>query len=199
MVKHIRKILKTDHKLKMTTQIGYYDMDYIILDLGSDVNILTRQTWESMGKLRLVWSPVQLRLANQSKVLPVGRLTQVPVEIEGLKTYVDFEVIDIVDDANPSPTLLGIEWAINNQTIINFNKIILTFEDSYIMAIAPIDPLEGQRYVDPVNSEGQRDYLDQIYNITSTRDDYVNPTTDIKISWCNVNSYTSDFGEALEN
>ena len=44
----------------MTTQIGNYDMDYIILDLGSDVNILTQQTWESMGKPRLDWSPIQL-------------------------------------------------------------------------------------------------------------------------------------------
>ena len=35
-------------------------MDYIILDLGSYVNILTQQSWESMGKLRLEWSPVQL-------------------------------------------------------------------------------------------------------------------------------------------
>ena len=43
--------------------------------------------------------------------------------------YVEFEVIDIVDDTNPYPTLLGIEWEIGNQTIINFKKIILTFED----------------------------------------------------------------------
>ena len=47
-------------------------MDYIILDLGFDVNILVRQTWKSMGKSRLEWSPIQLRLANQSKVLPIG-------------------------------------------------------------------------------------------------------------------------------
>ena len=85
-------------------------MDYIILDLGSDVNILTRQTWESMNKLQLDWSPIQLRLANRSRVLPIGRLTQVPVEVEGLRTYVDFEVIDIVDDTNPYPALLGIDW-----------------------------------------------------------------------------------------
>ena len=56
----------------MTVKIGDYDMDYIILDLGSDVNILTRQTWERMGKQRLDWSPIQIRLANQLKVLPIG-------------------------------------------------------------------------------------------------------------------------------
>ena len=40
-VNHIGEILKTSHELRMTSQIGDYDMDYIILDLGSDVNILT--------------------------------------------------------------------------------------------------------------------------------------------------------------
>ena len=74
-VNHIGKRLKTGCELRMTTQIGDYNMDYIILDVGSDVNILTRQTQESMVKPRLVWSPIQPRLANQSKVLPTSRLT----------------------------------------------------------------------------------------------------------------------------
>ena len=128
----------------MTAQIGEYDMNYIILDLGSDVNILTRQTWESMNKPRLEWSHIQLRLMNQSKVLPIGRLTQVPIKVEGLRTYADFEFIDIVNDKKPYPTLLGIDWEIDNQTIINFKKMILSFEDYEIRVVAPIDPLEGQ-------------------------------------------------------
>ena len=49
-VNNIKTKLKTGSKLRMTAQIGDYDMDYIILDLGSDVNILTSQTWEIMGK-----------------------------------------------------------------------------------------------------------------------------------------------------
>ena len=97
-------------------------MDYIILYLGTGVNILTRQTWESMNKPRLDWSPFQLRLANQSKVLPIDRLTQVSVEFEGLRTYSDFKFIDIVSDTNPYPALLGIDWEIENQTI-GINKV----------------------------------------------------------------------------
>ena len=64
-----------------------------------------------------------------------------PVEDKGLRTYAKFEVIDIIDDTNPYPTLLGIDWAIDNQTIINFKKMILSFEDSQIRVVAPIDPL----------------------------------------------------------
>ena len=40
-VNQVRKNCKIGNELRMTTQIGDYDMDYIILDLGSDVNILT--------------------------------------------------------------------------------------------------------------------------------------------------------------
>ena len=41
----IGKRLKNGRELRMTAQMGDYDMDYIILDLGYDVNIFTRQTW----------------------------------------------------------------------------------------------------------------------------------------------------------
>ena len=80
-VNQVRKKFKTGSELRMTVQIGDYDMDYISLDMGFDVNILTRQTWESMGKPHLDWSPIQLRLANQAKVLPIGRLSGVPLDI----------------------------------------------------------------------------------------------------------------------
>ena len=100
--------------------MGDYDIDYIILNLGSGVNILIRKTWEIMKKLRLDWSPIQLRIANQSKVLLIGQLTQVSVKVEGLRIYAYFEVIDIVDDTNPYPTFLCIDWEIDNQIIINF-------------------------------------------------------------------------------
>jgi len=34
----------------LMTQIGDYEMDQIILDLGFDANVLHKQTWECMGK-----------------------------------------------------------------------------------------------------------------------------------------------------
>ena len=66
----------------------------------------------------------------------------------------DFEVINIIDDMNPYPALLGIYWAIDNQTIIKFKKMILSFEDDEMRVVSPIDPMEGQRYFKPVYSEG---------------------------------------------
>ena len=62
-----------------------------------------------MGRPTLQWSLIQLRIANQHKIWPTGRLQGVTVDIEGASTQMDFEVIDIVDDSNPYPPLLGID------------------------------------------------------------------------------------------
>jgi len=57
----------------------------------------------------LQWSPIQLRVANQPKIISTKRLQGVNVDIEGACTLTDFEVIEIVDDNNPYPTLLGMD------------------------------------------------------------------------------------------
>ena len=73
------------------------------------------------------------------------------------------------------------------------------FEDAYLRVVAPIDPLEFQRYVEQVNNEGQDGYMDHIYNITSAVDDYVNPIADGKLSRWSVSSCSLDSIEDLEN
>ena len=51
---------KTGKEMRMNIQIGDYEVESVILDLGYDVNILTKQTWQSMGNPTLGWSPVHL-------------------------------------------------------------------------------------------------------------------------------------------
>ena len=135
-----------------------------------------------MGKPPLEWSPIQLRLTNQEKVLPIGRLSQVQVDIEGLHTFADFEVINIVYDTNSYPTLLGIDWAMENKTIINFKRRTVSFEDDGMRVVVFLDPLEGWRYVERVFNEGQGDHLNNIYTTTSLKEDYINPTADGNLS-----------------
>jgi hypothetical protein len=94
-------------------------MGDIILDLGYEVNVLPKKTWKCMGEPTLGYSPVQLKLANQHKFLPIGRLKGVIVDLDGVCTKADFEVIEIVDDTTPYPSFLGLDWAFDNHTIIN--------------------------------------------------------------------------------
>ena len=70
----------------------------------------------------LQWSPIQLRMANQQKFLPMRRLQGVTVDIEGVSTQTDFEVIEIVDDNNPYPSLLGIDWFMDMNGVINLKN-----------------------------------------------------------------------------
>ena len=110
------------------------------LDLGSEVNVLTKQTWEKMGKPTLSWSPIQLKLANQQRIVPLGRFLSVPIDIDGVSTLADFEVIEIIDDNNPYLALLGIEWEMENATVINLKKRQMTFEGKGLRVIIPLDP-----------------------------------------------------------
>ena len=48
-----------------------------------------------MGKSQLVWSTVQLQLANQARVTPIRRVPHLVVEVKGMNTYAYFDVIDV--------------------------------------------------------------------------------------------------------
>ena len=50
----------TGKEMCMNIQIGDYEVDSVILDLGLDVNILTKKKWKKMGRPTLGWSLVQL-------------------------------------------------------------------------------------------------------------------------------------------
>ena len=67
-----------------------------------------------MGEPTLGYSTVQLKLVNQHRVLPIGRLKGVTVDLDGVLTKVDFEFIEIVDGTTPYPTLLDLDWAFDN-------------------------------------------------------------------------------------
>jgi hypothetical protein len=110
-----------------------------MLDLGSDVNILPKKTWEAMGKPMLVYSPIQLCMVNQYCIYPVGRLENVEVDLARVKTVVDFEVIEIMGEKDPYPSLLGIDWAYDNYVVIDLKKESMTFEVDGMKVVQPLD------------------------------------------------------------
>jgi hypothetical protein len=123
----------------LNSQIGEYDIDYVVLDLGSEVNVMTKQTWALMGKLKLIYSPIRLKMANQQDVSSFGRLEHVPMDIDRVRTFADFEVIEIVDDSCPYPALLGIDWDFNNSTVVDLKKRRMDFERDGLRVIAPLN------------------------------------------------------------
>ena len=107
----------------MNIQIGDYEVDSVILDLGSDINILTNQTQKLMGNPTLGWSLVQLQLENQAKVQPIGCVSNLVVDIECMKTHAEFDMIEVVGDGGPYIALLGIGWANDSMSGYQLQKM----------------------------------------------------------------------------
>ena len=120
------------------------------------------------------------------------------VDIKGASTLVDFEVIEIMDDINPYPALLGIDWATNMNGVINLEKWKIIFENKLLRVIVPLDPAEGSRYTEPVCDYGSDDDLDYIYKIKTRDRDLVNPIVDGRIMWDCESSCTSVSNKEIE-
>jgi hypothetical protein len=71
-VHQVGKKRRTNKELHLNAQIGEYEIDYVVLDLGSEVNVMMKQTWAQMGKLKLIYSPIKLNMDNQQVVIPFG-------------------------------------------------------------------------------------------------------------------------------
>jgi hypothetical protein len=124
-------------------------------------------------------------------------LKGVTVDLDGVCTKADFEFIEIVDGTTPYPTFLGLDWVFDNQGIINLKTRKMTFESGKYKVIAPLDPSEGEIFVEPT-------YLDleeirQLYITTVHNEDYINPTTYAILSWRRINSCETNSDTGLEN
>jgi len=55
----------------------------------------------------------------------------------------------------------------------------MSFEDGRNIVTMPIDPMEGQRYVEPIKEEMD---LNNIYSVTSRKENYLDLKSDGKMS-----------------
>jgi hypothetical protein len=119
-----------------------------------------------MGKPKLVYSPIQMRMENQYYIFPIGRLHNVEVDLDGVKTIVDFKVIEIMGEKDPYAVLLDIEWGYENCAIIDINKETVTFESDGMKFNQPFDLYQGPRYTELTNGTMDKNILDQSYDMT---------------------------------
>lgn len=117
------------------------------------------------------------------------------MDIEGVSVLADFEVINIVDNSNRCPTLLGIDCAFDMDEIINLKKCRMTFERKELRIIIPLDLTEGAWYTEPIRDYEQENDLDHIYKIITCDEDLIKPMVDGQISLDRDSSCTSDSDE----
>jgi hypothetical protein len=130
-------------------------------------------------------------------VLPIGRIRGVTIDLDGVHTKAYFEVIEIVDGTTTYPTLLGLDWEFDNQAIINLKTRKMTFESGEYRFIAPLDPSEGERFVEAICLDLEE--INQFYKTIAREEDYVNPTTDGILSWRSITSCAYDSNMGLED
>jgi hypothetical protein len=90
----------------------------------------------------------------------------VELDLDGVKTIVDFEVIEIMGEKDPYPALLGIDWAYENYVVIDLKKETMTFESDGMKVTQPLDRYQGPQYTEPVDDNMEPNVLDQLYNMT---------------------------------
>jgi hypothetical protein len=74
---------------------------------------MIKQNWELMGKPKLIYYPIRLRMANQQAMSPFGRLEHVPVDFDRVRTFADFKMIDIVNFSKSHPVSVSLNFLPN--------------------------------------------------------------------------------------
>jgi hypothetical protein len=93
--------------------------------------------------------------------------------------------------------LLGLDWAFDNQSIINLKTRKKTFESSEYRVIAPLDPSEEERFLEPTCLDLEK--INQLRKTTAREEDYVNSIANGVLSWRRITSCSSYSNTGLDN
>jgi hypothetical protein len=96
-------------KEKIEVRVGDFDID-CALDEETQMNIMTKNTWETLGRPVMVPSLGKIGLFKGKMVSLCGRITQIAMSTHGASTEEEFEVIKFIEDRAPFPALLGKIW-----------------------------------------------------------------------------------------
>jgi hypothetical protein len=96
-------------KEKIEVRIEDFDID-CALDEGTPMDIMTKRTWETLGRSSLIPSLGTIILFKGKMVTLCGRITQITMNTHGTSTEEEFKVIRFIEDHSPFLALLGNIW-----------------------------------------------------------------------------------------
>jgi hypothetical protein len=108
--KDVSLLERLKEKQCISARIKYFDIDRIVLDEETHVNIMTEETWKFLGKPTVVPYLGRISLFKGKMITLCGRVTIVPIIVHGTLTKEEFEVIRFVEGNAPFPILLGKTW-----------------------------------------------------------------------------------------
>ena len=94
----------------------------VLVNFGSQVNILHRETWIRIGRISLAPTLNYLKLVDQRLIEPIGILRNINTQIMGILTQFEFEFIAPVMDMTTYVALFGWPWGKKMKANISLEK-----------------------------------------------------------------------------
>src|SRR5579859_60491 len=95
-----------------------------VIDSGAATSIMTKKLMQKLGYTINQSSNLVIVTANGNRVRSLGKIQNVPLEIEGEPLPTSFQVLDSMDDT----LILGNDWLRKVQAILNWKKGTLTVQ-----------------------------------------------------------------------
>ena len=172
---------------ELTVEIDGCSVPKVPVDGGSGVNLMLEDTAFDLGYTSFETTDQVLRMADQSRVVSVGRLSQVPTLI-GEVTYLLNYVIIWVSAGRPFPMLLGRPWLYAAEVVVDWGAKEFSFGKPKIRIPWKTEEHLGETsesdgyttdWSDPEDSSTSFSYfVEQFAKVSETDFSFPLPTTD---------------------
>ena len=105
--------------LELAVEVDGCSISKVLIDGGSGINLMLEDTTFDLGFTSFEMTDQILWMADQSRVIPVGRLSQVP-NLIGEVTYLLNYIIIQVSSGRPFPMLFGRPWLYSAEVLMDW-------------------------------------------------------------------------------
>ena len=139
------------HDITLSRDPGAPTIDVIIggalisgfqIDTGSSVNLMNIDTMSELGITNVVSTTIILKMADSSRVKPLGVLEQIPTLIANIEYKVDYVVFKTMDGIPSYPGLLGRTWLLDAHAKEDWGKGTLTIGKGLEKVVLPLFPTQ---------------------------------------------------------
>ena len=116
----------------------------VVVNFGSQVNNLPRETWIRLGRLALSPTMNYLKLVDQRLIETIGIPINIDTQIMGILSQVNFEVIALVMGMSTYATIVGQPWGRKLKANISLEKDRTKLKKDGRKIIIPLDQKEGK-------------------------------------------------------
>jgi hypothetical protein len=164
---------------EISVEIEGCTISKVPVDGGAGVNLMLEATASDLGYVSFEPTNQTLRMADQSRVVPVGKLSGIPTTISGITYNLNYLVIR-VEGGKPFPLLLGRPWLYLAGVKVNWAKKAFQFGDPSVFLSWKPEQYEGETeevsgytsgWTDPEDSDSAQLYQIQDF-LEATEDDY---------------------------